>query len=219
MAKLVIFGTGDIARLAKYYFTRDSIHDPVGFTVDSAFREDDRFEGMPCVDFESVTRHFPPEEHMMFIAVSYARLNRVRAEKYTKAKEMGYTLASYVSSKCTCLTDEPIGDNCFILEDNTIQPFVKIGNNVTLWSGNHIGHDAVIEDHNFLASQIVVSGRVHIKPYCFVGVNVTFANNITIEEQNIIGAGAVVTKSTNPEEVHVPAKSQVIARKSSEIKL
>jgi len=33
---------------------------------------------------------------------------------------------------------------------------VTIGNNVTLWSGNHIGHDAMIDDHGFITSHVVI---------------------------------------------------------------
>jgi hypothetical protein len=51
MAKLVIFGTGDIARLAHYYFTRDSRHPVVAFTVDAPYRSADEFLGLPLVDF------------------------------------------------------------------------------------------------------------------------------------------------------------------------
>ena len=36
MAKIVIFGAGDIARLAHFYFTTDTNHEVVGFTVDRA---------------------------------------------------------------------------------------------------------------------------------------------------------------------------------------
>ena len=98
----------------------------------------------------------------MFVALSYAKLNAVRKEKYLAAKALGYRLASYVSPRATVLNDGRIGDNCFILEDNTIQPFVTIGNNVTLWSGNHIGHHSTIRDHCFIASHVVVSGGVEI---------------------------------------------------------
>ena len=38
---------------------------------------------------------------------------------------------------------------------------VRIGNDVVLWSGNHIGHDSTIGDHCFIASHVVVSGNVH----------------------------------------------------------
>src|SRR6187200_1714455 len=146
MARLVIFGTGDIARLANFYFTRDSPHEVVAFTVDAEYRRGDSFEGLPLVDSSEVVSRFPPGEHEMFVAISYARMNQIRAAKYEQMKSAGYRLVSYVSSRCSYLSDHPPGDNCFILEDNTIQPFVRIGNDVTLWSGNHIGHDSVIED-------------------------------------------------------------------------
>ena len=149
MKPLVLFGTGDIARLAHYYFTTDTQYQASGFVVDRAYRNADAFLGLPLVDAEEAVRLFPPSDYEMFVALSYAKMNRLRAEKYGLMKAAGYRLATYVSSRCSYLAQTPPGDNCFILEDNTIQPFVTIGNNVTLWSGNHIGHDSTIDDHDF----------------------------------------------------------------------
>lgn len=219
MAKLVIFGAGDIARLAHYYFTHDSDHHVAAFTVNQEYRQGDRFLDLPLVNFEEVVERYPPQEYKMFVALSYARMNKLREEKYNQAKQNGYELASYVSSRCSFLTDHAVGDNCFILEDNTIQPFVKIGNNVTLWSGNHIGHDAVIEDHCFLASHIVVSGYVHIQANCFIGVNATLRNSITIAAESLIGAGAVIMKDTLEKGVYLPQRSELFAKRSDEIDL
>src|SRR5687767_10268278 len=192
MSELVIVGAGVTARMAHYYFTRDSEHKVAAFAVDKQYRESDSFLGLPLIDFDEVVARYPPATYQMFVALGYAKMNKLRAAKYFEAKELGYSLVSYVSSKCTFLTDNPVGDNCFILEDNTIQPFVTIGNDVTLWSGNHVGHDSIIEDHCFLASHIVVSGFCHIMPYCFLGVNATLRNAITIAAETLIGAGAVI---------------------------
>ena len=219
MSQLIIFGAGDIARLAHYYFTRDSEHEVVAFTVDQEYREADTFLDLPLVSFEDVLSRYPPGEYKMFVALSYARMNKLREEKYRAAKEKGYELVSYVSSRCSFLTDHPVGDNCFILEDNTIQPFVTIGNNVTLWSGNHIGHDAVIEDHCFLASHIVVSGYVKIGNNCFIGVNATLRNSITIAPETLIGAGAVIMKDTVEQGVYLPERAKLFDKKSSELDL
>jgi UDP-3-O-[3-hydroxymyristoyl] glucosamine N-acyltransferase len=146
-------------------------------------------------------------------------MNKIRAEKYNQAKRLGYELVSYVSSRCSFLTDYPVGENCFILEDNTIQPFVKIGNDVTLWSGNHIGHDTVIDDHCFLASQIVVSGYVHIHSYCFIGVNATLRNSIVIAPETLVGAGAVIMNDTVEKGVYLPQRAKLSDKKSDEIEL
>lgn len=219
MSRLVIFGAGDIARLAHYYFTRDSEHEVAAFTVDEKYRQGDTFLDLPLVSFENVVEHYRPQEYKMFVALSYARMNKLRAEKYDQARQSGYELASYISSRCSFLTDHAVGDNCFILEDNTIQPFVKIGNDVTLWSGNHIGHDAVIEDHCFLASHIVVSGHVRIGNNCFIGVNATLRNSITIAPETLIGAGAVIMKDTVAKGVYLPLRAELSRKQSDEIEL
>lgn len=219
MKKLIIFGAGDIAKLAHYYFTHDSQYEVVAFTVDKQYLKDNDYLGFPLIDFETVHEQYPPDKFKMFIAVSYAKMNKIRAYKYHKAKEMGYDLVSYISSKCSFLTENPVGDNCFILEDNTIQPFVKIGSNVTLWSGNHIGHDSIIEDHCFLASHIVVSGNVHIHASCFIGVNATIRDGITIAPETLIGAGALVMKDTIAKGVYVSQRSELFKKTSDQIKI
>ncbi len=205
---LVIFGSGDIAQLAHYYFTTDSEYEVVAFTVDRDYASESEFCGLPLVAFDEVAQHFPPESHAMFVALAYAKLNGVRKEKYLAAKALGYELASYVSSHATVLNDGRIGENVFLLEDNTIQPFVTIGNNVTLWSGNHIGHHSTIRDHCFLASHIVVSGGVMIEEQCFIGVNATLRDHITIGSRCVVGAGALLLGDADPDGVYIGSKTE-----------
>jgi len=203
MKALVIFGTGEIAQLAHYYFSNDTDYDVVAFTVDAEYLRENEFCGLPVVPYAELINHYPPGPHELFVALSYSNLNQIRKEKYLNAKSLGYRFASYISSFATVLNDFKIGENCFILEDNTIQPFVTIGNNVTLWSGNHIGHHATIHDHCFLASHIVVSGGVEIGEACFIGVNATLRDHIKIGERCVIGAGALILSDANPEGVYI----------------
>jgi sugar O-acyltransferase (sialic acid O-acetyltransferase NeuD family) len=219
MARLLIFGAGDIARLAHHYFTHDTGHEVVAFVVDREYRDADTFQQLPLCAAEDVVSRYPPGEYAMFVALSYAKMNRVRSAKYAAMKAAGYELVSYVSSRCTYLSQTPPGDNCFILEDNTVQPFAVIGNNVTLWSGNHIGHDATIEDHCFITSHVVVSGHVRIGSHSFVGVNATLRNSITIAPATLVGAGAVIMKDTKPKGVYLPERASLFSRSSDEIDL
>jgi len=192
MQQIVIFGTGEIAELADFYFTHDSAFEVVGFTVDQAFLKTETFLGRPVAAFEEIAAAFPPDRVALFVALSYAQLNSVRAAKVAAARAMGYRLASYLSSRATVFPGFQPADNCFILEDNTIQPFARIGANVTLWSGNHIGHHSVVEDDVFMSSHVVVSGGVRIGQGCFVGVNATLRDHVTLGKQCVIGAGALV---------------------------
>jgi sugar O-acyltransferase (sialic acid O-acetyltransferase NeuD family) len=205
---LVIFGAGDIAQLAYYYFSSDSHYEVVAFTVDAAYLTDNYFCELPVIAFEELGSHYPAIQYDVFVAVSYAKLNQVRKEKYLAVKAKGYPLASYISSHATVLNDGKIGENCFILEDNTIQPFVTLGNNITLWSGNHIGHHSSIHDHCFIASHVVVSGGVEIGESCFIGVNVTLRDHIKIGEKCVIGAGALLLTDAEPEGVYLSVATE-----------
>lgn len=217
MAKLVVFGAGDIARLAHFYFSTDSDHEVVGFTVDAQYRTTPEFQGLPLVAVEELPERFPPSDVKMFVALSYAKMNRIRAEKYGQMKALGYELVTYVSTRCSYLSQFPPGDNCFILEDNTVQPYVTIGNDVTLWSGNHIGHDSTIGDHCFISSHVVVSGHVNVGPSCFIGVNATLRNSISIGERTLIGAGAAIMKSTSPGSVYPGPRAERLPRTSDQL--
>lgn len=207
MAKVIIFGIGQIAEIAHFYLTNDSEHEVVAFTVDKEFLKDDRFHDLPVVAYEDLVKLYPPSEYKMFIPISYKKVNKLRAEKFNDAKEKGYTCISYVSSKAIYY-NTPVGENCFIFENNVIQPFTSIGDNCILWSGNHIGHHSTIEDHCFLASHVVVSGSVSIGKYSFIGVNATIRDNIKIGKENVIGAGSLILVDTDDRAVFSPKATQ-----------
>lgn len=216
--KLIIFGSGDIAQLAHYYFTSDSEYDVIAFTVDKDYMQCEIFCGLPVVQFEQLKDIYPPDEFLIFIALSYSKLNLLRKEKFEQAKSLGYTLASYISSKATVLNGYVFGENCFILEDNTIQPFVRIGHNVTLWSGNHIGHHSVIKDHSFISSHVVISGGVEINEQCFIGVNATLRDHIVVGERCVIGAGALLLSNADSEGLYIGSATQRSVRLSTSLK-
>lgn len=216
--ELVIFGSGDIAQLAHYYFTEDSDYNVVAFTVDSTFIKEETFCGLPVVPFEKITQSHPVDKYSIFIALSYSKLNQIRKEKYLIAKRYGYQFATYISSYATVLNRKNIGENCFILEDNTIQPFVTIGNNVSLWSGNHIGHHSHIGNHCFLASHIVVSGGVRIGEQCFIGVNATLRDHIDVADKTVVGAGVLLMSSTEAGSVYIGTKTEPASVSSDKLR-
>ncbi|TAE95312.1 MAG: acetyltransferase, partial [Runella slithyformis] len=195
MANVVIFGVLDTAELAWYYLTHDSPHTVVAFCINREYLKETQFHGLPVVAFEDVETIYPPAEFQFFAPMTGRKMNKNREKIYNEAKAKGYELISYVSSKATTFQNE-IGDNCFILEDNTIQPFTKIGNNVVLWSGNHIGHHGHIKDHVFFTSQVVLSGHCVVESYSFFGVNATVRDYLHIAQGTLVGMAAAVTRNT-----------------------
>jgi sugar O-acyltransferase (sialic acid O-acetyltransferase NeuD family) len=196
VSDVVTFGLGDFARLARIYLAEDSEHEVVAFTANERYVKSDRLDGLPVVAFESLPETHAPDRYSMFVAIGFSGVNQARPEVYEECKARGYELISYVNSRATYWGELVLGDNCFVFEENVIQPNVRIGNDVILWSGNHIGHDSTIEDHVFIASHAVISGNVTIGESSFVGVNATFRDGITVAPRCVIGAGALIMKDT-----------------------
>lgn len=193
--KLIIVGAGEFGEIAYEYFTEDSQYEVSAFAVERKYRQTDELHGLPVVDFEDMEKRYPPSAYETFVAVTYVKLNRVRKRLFDLCKRKGYTCATYVSSYAFFWKNAEIGENSFVFEDNTIQYHVKIGNNVVLWSGNHIGHRTVIEDDVWLTSHDVISGFCHIGRGSFIGVNVSVGDNVSIAEDVVVGAGAVTVKN------------------------
>ena len=194
--KLVIIGDSAFAEIAHEYFEVDSNYEVVGFSVEQNFLQKEELRGKPIVPFEELEAKFDPETHSVYVAATYTQLNRLRTRLAASAKLKGFKLASYVSSRAFVWSNVEIGEHCFIFEDNTVQPFVKIGNNVVLWSGNHIGHHSVIRDNCFIASHVVISGYCDIGENSFIGVNATLANNVLLGKDNLVGPNIVIMKNT-----------------------
>ena len=210
--KLVLFGDSAFAEIAREYFDHDSPYEVVAFTVTSDYLREPVKDGLPVVPFEQVAELYPPDRHDLHVALVYNQLNRPRMAFYAAAKALGYTLANYVSSRAFVWRNVTMGDNVFIFEDNTVQPFVTLGSNLVLWSGNHIGHHSTLRDHSFISSHVVISGFCDIGPACFFGVNSTVGNNVTVGADCLVGSGALVVRDvpagsllkgpmTRPEEI------------------
>lgn len=206
--KVVLFGNGQMASFAYTVLTNDSPHEVVAFTVDGAYIADRTLLGLPVVPFEDLERSHPPDAYAMHISVSFRRVNALRAEKYAAAKRKGYELVSYVSSRAFTWPDLTIGDNCWILEQSIVHPFVTIGNNVYIGSGVHVGHNSTIGDHSFLVGMIAIAGYVKIGTHCFVGIHSTVRDGLTIADRTVVGAGATLLRDTREGSVYMapPAK-------------
>ena len=200
--KLIIFGVDDVAELANFYFSRFTDFKVEALCIDEKFIKETNQFGLPIISFTEASLSYSPKDIYFFVALGYSKVNEIRKQKYELIKELGYQLASFISPKANILSKSKIGENVFILEDNTVQPFVHIGNNVTLWSGNHIGHHSFISDHCFISSHVVVSGRVLVEEQCFLGVNSTIRDHLKIGKKSVIGAGSLILSDVEPNSVY-----------------
>jgi sugar O-acyltransferase (sialic acid O-acetyltransferase NeuD family) len=207
--KLVIVGDSAFAEVAYEYFTHDSRYEVAAFAVEQAYLKRTELIGRPIVALEALPEHYPCETHDVYVAVVYTQLNRLRTRLMLAAKGVGYALASYISPRAFVWHNARLGEHCFIFEDNVVQPFVTLGDNVVLWSGNHIGHHSRICGNVFVSSHVVVSGFCEIGDNCFLGVNAAVGNNIKVAKDCWIGPGVVISKDTKEGQIHRSPDSEV----------
>ena len=159
---LVIFGAKHFAKIACDYFTRDSRRTVAAFTVNRdyipAINADELAK--PLIALEDLPTHYPPNDHDIFVAMTYSKLNRDREQIVEMVHGMGYRCASHISPYAFVSPNADIGANVFVFEHNVIQHRCILEDNVILWSGNHIGHDSVICKNCFVASHVVISNAL-----------------------------------------------------------
>jgi sugar O-acyltransferase (sialic acid O-acetyltransferase NeuD family) len=210
MSKVVLYGTGQVASVLYTYLTYDSPHEVVAFTVEGERIESSTLLGLPVVPFDGLVERYSPDEVSMLIAVGFQRVNRLRAERYGMAKELGYELITYIHSSAITWPDLVIGDNCVVMEQTVIQPYAVIGDDVTLGPGSCVGHHSAIGDHCLLASHVDVSGNVRVGDYCFLGANSTLRDGIIIGQGTVVGANVAILRDTGPNEVHVGPRARIL---------
>jgi acetyltransferase-like isoleucine patch superfamily enzyme len=123
------------------------------------------------------------------------------------------------------LKDAVIGDNCNINCHTFIENDVIIGNNVTVKSGVFLWDGIRVEDDVFIGPNVTFVNdkfprskqypeafqQTVVKKGASLGANATILGGITIGENAMIGAGAVVTKD-------VPANTVWVGNPAKQIK-
>lgn len=220
MKKLVIVGTGLFGQVVWTYFRHGGEYETVAFAAEREYAQKQReFCGLPVVEFETLEQRFPPEACHVFVAVGFRQLNRIRARLFAAAKAKGYTCATYVHASVVRWPETTFGENVFVFEDNTLQPFVTVGDDTILWSGNHVGHHSTIGAHCFITSHVVISGSCSVGDYSFLGVNATLRDGIRIGARNIIGPGSLILKDTADAAVYLPKGTEPRDLTSDKVKL
>lgn len=218
MEKVIVFGNSVFAEHIYFLLTHDSKYDVVAFTVDRKYITDETLLGLPVVPFETVDASYPPQDHKMTVAISFQKINRLREEKYCQAKNKGYQLITYTSSKATSYPGLTPGENCIILENAIVGPYVEIGNNVFIGSGAIIGHHTVLRDHCFISPGAVILGGVTVEEYCLVGANATVKEEVTIARECLIGSGVSITKDTLERGVYINPPPELYPKRSDQLR-
>lgn len=211
---VLVFGVGQVAEVFAQYLAdidnRNQHGLPFhGFVVDAKYLPADgpaptRWDPLcqrEYVALEKVREEFTPYEAQFVIGMSFRGLNKPRAEKFAAMLAKEYEPFTFIDRRATVI-GATVGRGTFVMDGNTLQPGVCIGENCVLWSNNHVGHHTRIGDHVWISSGVTISGACDIGERCFIGSGATIGDNLKIGARCIIGAGATITSDCEDDGVY-----------------
>ena len=217
MKKLIIFGLTEMAKIATYYFEKDSDYEVVAYTVETAYKTTDSYLDKPVYLFETLEQEMPPEQYDLFVAIGPTQMSGIRKKICLAAKEKGYFLASYVSSRAVC--NSPVGENSFVADMVVISPYVKIGMGNYLWEYCYVGNDSKIGDFNYFAPHSVVGTYCEIQNQVILGTGAVINTRILVRNESMIGASCYISKDTKETGVYGEKSSKLYMTGSDRINI
>ncbi len=117
-----------------------------------------------------------------------------------------------------------IGEDCNICDHTFVEGKVRIGNRVTIKCGVYLWDGIVVEDDVLIGPNATFTNDLYprsklypdaypvmtLKKGCSIGANATILPGLTIGEQAMIGAGAVVTKDVPPKALVVGNPARIV---------
>ena len=204
---IIIWGNSNFAELIYNYIKTDNRYTVAAFCVDDKYALSQNFCDLPLIKYSQL-KSFPPSKYKFFVAIGYTKINSVRKEVYMRLKELNYEFISYIHPSNIIANNSQVGENCMLLENNVIEPYAIIEDNVFIWGNSFISHNIKIKKHSFVAAGTVIGGYTEIGEESFIGLNTTLKDKINIGKKCLIGAGSIILKNLEDYSVNIPESTK-----------
>lgn len=134
--------------------------------------------------------------------------NTLREAKTAILNSIGIPLATIIHPTAIISPTAKISEGCTILANAVINTNASIGIGCIVNTATIIEHDCLIEDFVNISPRTAMAGHTKIGRKTFLGIGCTIIDGIEIDQEVIVGAGAVVIQNI-PEcttAVGIPAK-------------
>ncbi len=206
--KIILAGNAITAEILAGYLSADADYEPVALCVDAAFVDKGTVNDLPCVATSDLPDRFDPSDHGIVMAIGYDDLNQVRERMFDTLRSAGFMIKSWVHPGAHVHNPDAIGEGSVVLPGAVVEPGASVGANTMIWSNVTIGHHATVEDHCWIAAGTVLAGSARVGRNSFVGVNATVVNEKSVGAYNIVGAGALISRDTADNSVHLARSAE-----------
>lgn len=199
MKNVIIIGTGGHAKVVADIVLRSSDH-LVGFLTSDAGREE--FMGWPVLGRDTEYRKF--ENCCFVIAIG----NPGVRERISRSMDGVKWYTAVHPSASISAVHTSIGEGSVVMANAVINPYAQIGRHCIINSSATVEHDNIIEDFAHISVRAALAGTVRIGRRTWIGVGATVSNGISVCQDCMVGAGAVVVRNieTPGTYVGIPAR-------------
>ena len=127
-----------------------------------------------------------------FICMGFMGKGRIIDALYDKVKNIGYDLPVIIDKSAVIGKNVQIGEGSYIGKLSVVNADSRIGKMCIINTGVIVEHENLINDFTHVAVGATLCGRVTIGTHCLVGANSTVIQNVSIENEVVIGSGSVV---------------------------
>lgn len=201
MKTLGIIGAGQLGQQIGHFAISDNHYSTIVFFDD--FTNEKMINGFSILgkttNVESEYKKNSFDE--IIIAIGYKHMG-ARKNFYKRFKSV-IPFGQVIHSTSYIDTTTQIGKGVIIYPSCIIDANVIVEDNVVVNIGVVISHDSVVKSHSFLSPRVAIAGFSTIGQCCILGINSTIIDNIKINENITLGAGAVVIKNLNESGLYV----------------
>ena len=134
--------------------------------------------------------------------------NRLRQIRLQILEEYGIPIATIIHPSAIISPTAQVNCGSTILANAVIHTLARIGTGCIINTGAIVEHDCVVNDFVNMSPNCAMAGHCSVESRAFLGIGSTLSPAVTIGEDAVIGAGAVVLTDipAHATAVGVPAK-------------
>ncbi|MDF2667930.1 MAG: transferase [Paenibacillus sp.] len=211
---VLIIGAGSLGLLTLDILIANKETASIAFLDDQEVSIGQHIHGYPVFGpIAAIIVHLSRLHHTSFIiAIAGNTIRKKLADAYRPL-----TFINAIHPQTVISPFATLGIGNIVLPGTVIDPDVQIGNHTIINKSVSIGHNSVLMDCSQAAHGVRIGGFSCLKPRAFIGLGASLLPHITVGEDAIVGAGAVVTRhvDNNQTVVGVPAKPIANAKPST----
>jgi sugar O-acyltransferase (sialic acid O-acetyltransferase NeuD family) len=194
MQRIAMVGSGELSDRLIYYFEDTGFGRVVGMFDDFETVGVAKSDRPILGKIEEIPAAFRKRAFdAVAIAIGYKH-RRFRKEVYATLKGQGVPVATFVHPSSHVEKSALLQEGSIVLVNCTIDMHARIGENVLLSSRCFVSHHVKIGSHTFCGPAVNLAGNAEIGECCFLGINTTCIDGVTVGMNVQAAAGSVVTK-------------------------